>query len=215
MHIHPHKLTCPWARVEKANRGLLQELLVFANLVEPMLKPCFLQLQLPTGPRAAVTRNRTWTAKGDLVLKWCLGGVAVAIVGAYLRSASEAAQNSSDTWLVAAHATIHGESSHRPRLSCSTGHQGGGIRREKDKEDSDPQLPVSRVRGAIADSCTGSRSEMAQMSLWGRHEPRTHTGPPCLSTAPLWNKGSGTYRSESTCLTGTGPAQAWISGLLL
>ena len=68
-HVHTQKLPWPLARVEKAHSGLLQELLAFPSLVEQMLKPCFLQLQLPTGPRAAVTRSRTWTATGDLVPK--------------------------------------------------------------------------------------------------------------------------------------------------
>lgn len=148
-----------------------------------MLKPCFLQLQLPTGPRAAMTRNRTWTTKGDLVLRWCLGGVAVAI-GAYLRSTSDADQNSDDTWFITAHATIYGEFTQTLPVLQNRTWQWRQQRRKKDKGDSDPQLPMSRVRETIADSCTVSRSETAQMSVWGLHDPRTHMSPPLHQHGP-------------------------------
>ena len=61
---------------------------------------------------------------------------------------------------------------------------GGQQRRKKDKGDSDPQLPMSRVRETIADSCTVSRSETAQMSVWGLHDPRTHMSPPFHQHGP-------------------------------
>ena len=36
-------------------------------------------------------------------------------------------------------------------------------RREKDKGNLDPRLPMSRLRKIIADSCTGNRLETAQI----------------------------------------------------
>ena len=113
-----------------------------------------------------------------------------------------------------AHAPIYGESSHGPHLPCSTAPQWGGEEGEGQRE-LGPKAAYEQIkenncrflhRQQIRDSsdiCL--RPTLAK----GQH------GVPLHQHCPLWSKGPSAWRIESTHLTGTGPAQDWISRFLL
>ena len=168
--------------------------------------------------------NWTRGCRGNMVLGWNLGELAVDITGAYSRRASDFSwwllHHSSSPPPPHSHHPIHAESpfgSHLPLLWLHNkvmGADTGGSNWLWGTKVNWTQN-VSGRRKTIAGACIGNASETTRTSMCSWHEPRALMNLTCFSTPPLWGKGPGAEKGGEIHLKGTVPAQARWSGLLL
>ena len=163
-----------------------------------MFQPCLLPLAAPHWSEGCHNQGESSAMgqRNDSDPELHLSAARAAIAGSYTGSTLWEVPISDGTWTATARTLIHTKRSHWP------------CKRASDEKG----LPFLELRLEAYWRQPGPLSVASPHQPMHCHGPRACTG---FSVAPLWVKGAGAGRGESTNLKGTELAQTQTSGLLL